>query len=706
MSKSTPWRPQPPSINDPEAGEFEGEELGQEGESIGMEVGDAPADNPRGLLGPDWLKRAKDSYRFSTTYVDSNYRTKWDDSIRAFNNQHPADSKYNGELYRKRSNLFRPKTRAVIRKNEAAAAAAFFSNLDLIDVSAGNQQDKAELASADVTKQLLQYRLTKTIPWFQTVMGGIQDGQTQGACCAHVYWRFVERHDDQGMTDRLEDKPVVDLIPIENLRIDPSASWIDPIGTSPYLIHLIPMYWCDVKDRMDYPNPKGQRWKKYSQSIVFAKSENQDDSTRNARNQLSQDPTQQKRDVSDYDIVWVHRHIHRWNGEDWEFYTINSERLLTDPERLTNTVWHGHRPYVMGNVIIETHKPMPSSLPMLIKPLQEEANTIQNQRMDNVQFVLNKRWFAKRGKNIDLASLVRNVPGGITLVDDPEADIKEVNWPDVTSSAYLEQDRIDGDFSDLVGNFNPMQVQAQRTGRESTNTMRMLQGPSNLLTEYMLKTYTETFIQPILRQLVMLEQHYETDLVIMTIAGQKAQVYQKYGVSEITDAILDKELTITVNVGMGATDPVAKLQRFVYAVDNFTKICVRPPPGLDLKEIWKEFSALSGYQDGSRFLIDGQDPTVASLMQKVQALTMALQKGPVANAQAKSETNKVKMATSHEANLTKLAVAEKQHESKARLKLVDHIMQMEKGVVDRQGAVEDRDFNAAREDQRAQADSE
>jgi hypothetical protein len=105
--------------------------------------------------------------------------------------------------------------------------------------------------------------------------------------------------------------------------------------------------------------------------------------------------------------------------------------------------------------------------------------------------------------------------------------------------------------------------------------------------------------------------------------------------------VLEKELGVTVNVGMGATDPVQKLQRFVGTVEAFTKICVRPPPGIDLKEIWKEMSGLSGYQDGSRFLIDGQDPTIAGLTQKVQALTMALQRGPVANAQAKSESNKV-----------------------------------------------------------------
>jgi len=703
VTASTPWRPLPPSISDPEAGDVALNYLGEEHEASGIEMGDV-ADEDTNKDQPNWLQRAKDAFRFSTTYIDSNYRRQWDDSIRAFNNQHAADSKYNGELFRKRSNLFRPKTRAIIRKNEAAAAAAFFSNIDLIDVTPTNQSDKAEIVSAEVTKQLLQYRLSKTIPWFQVCVGGIQDAQVQGAVAAHVHWRFFEKFGHKGDREALEDKPVVDLIPIENIRIDPSADWMDPIGTSPYVIHIIPMYWCDVQDKMNFPNPKGQTWKKYASSQVFGQRyDATDDSTRQARIQVAQDPTQQRRTVSDYDIVWVHRHIHRWDGQDYEFYTLASERMLTDPQLLKDTVWHGVRPYVMGKVNLETHKPMPSSIATLVKPLQEEANDLQNQRMDNVKLVLNKRWFAKRGKNVDLASLVRNVPGGITLLDDPEMDVKEITWPDVTQSSYLEQDRVDGDFSDLVGNFNPMQVQAQRTGRESTNTMRMLQGPTNLLTEYMLKTFVETFVQPVLRQVMMLEQHYESDLTLIALAGDKAQVFKKYGVNEVTDAVLDNELNITVNVGMGATDPAQKIQRFAYALQVFTGICKMPPPGIDLKEVWKELAGLSGYQDGTRFVIDGANPEVMKLQQQVAKLTQLLQKSPIAKQQQVTETNKTKERIADKSNIVKLALADKQHVSNSRQMLVKHLMEMEKGSVEREGEVEDRDFGAVQEEKKMKA---
>lgn len=679
MAKSTPMRPQPPSISDPQRGDLDLEEgniVGEEGDGLDAgsdEDGDDP-DAEEGERKPNWKQRAKDALRFSTTYIDSNYRKQWEDSIRAFNNQHASDSKYSSEIFRKRSAIYRPKTRTVIRKNEAAAAAAFFSNLELITIEPMNGADKAQQVSAELNQQLINYRLTKTIPWFHIVQGGIQDAQVQGCALAHVYWRHASRMGKDGVLVKSSDKPCVDLLPIENIRIDPSAHWYDPINTSPYLIELIPMYYGDVKERMHRPDPKGRRWKYYEESY-FRNSENPDDTTRVARLGGVQDATQQRREISDYDIVWIHRHIHRWRGSDWQFYTIASEEMLTEPELLEETVFHGKRPYVMGVSILETHKPMPTSVPKLTEGLQAELNEVTNQRLDNVKFVLNKRWFAKRGKNVDLASLVRNVPGSITLLDDPEADVKEITWQDVTSSAYQEQEVLGAEFDELAGNFSPNAIKQQRTPRESEGAMLQLAAPSNLLTEYMLKTINETFITPIVRQLVLLEQHYETDSTILALAGEKAQVYQKFGINQVTDDMLDQELTTEVNVGMGATDPVSRLQRFRVALITFQQLALKPPPGVNLKEVWREIMALSGYKNGERFSID-QDPDKVRMTQTIQQLTQMIKQLKMA-AKDKHESNVVKLQTGREKNATTL-LTHSMMESGANTRLyAEHLMGLE-----------------------------
>src|SRR5574342_12421 len=103
---------------------------------------------------PNWLQRAQRAFQSSTTYVDANYRKQWEDSIRAFNNQHSTDSKYNSPAYDKRSKLFRPKTRTIIRKNEAAAAAAFFSSMDVTSLFPVDPNNQSDIASAAILKEI------------------------------------------------------------------------------------------------------------------------------------------------------------------------------------------------------------------------------------------------------------------------------------------------------------------------------------------------------------------------------------------------------------------------------------------------------------------------------------------------------------------------------------------------------------------------
>jgi hypothetical protein len=53
--------------------------------------------------------------------------------------------------------------------------------------------------------------------------------------------------------------------------------------------------------------------------------------------------------------------------------------------------------------------------------------------LDSVPFVLDKKWLEKRGENVDLSTLV---PGPITLVDDPEKDVKEITLDDLLGDSH------------------------------------------------------------------------------------------------------------------------------------------------------------------------------------------------------------------------------------------------------------------------------
>lgn len=584
----------------------------------------------------DALRIAKDAYTASTTYVDANYRQQWEDALRMFQGRHPAGSKYNSETYKYRSRLFRPKTRSVIRRHEAIAAGAFFANTDVISTSAMDDLKPEQVASAAIVKELLNYRLSKSIPWFVTVMGAVQDAATVGVVASYQYWRYRAKKgpkqmqvvgvDEAGMpiaeefqdTKVLEDKPCVELMPVENLRIDPAAKWYDPVNTSPYMIRMVPMYVQDVRSMMSAMDDKtGQpKWKRLSDGEIRAASKTANDTTRLTREKQREDSLDVSQPLNDFEIVWCHENFVRRDDEEWVYWTLGTEHVLTDPKPLAEVYFHGERPVTMGCMVLETHKTFPEGLAALGKDLQTEANDIVNQRLDNVKLVLNKRWFVRSGANIDLESIQRNVAGGVTLMPNPETDVREVNWPDVTASAFQEQDRVNVDYDELLGNFSQSSVSTNRSLNETVGGMGLISNGANMMAEYDVRVFTETWLEPTLRQLVKLEQAYETDPVVLALAGEKAQLFQKFGIDQITDDLLMQDLTLTVNMGEGASNPQFRLQKFVGALQTYANIAAAGLPDVNLQEVGKELMALSGYKDGKRFLNSDIDPRAMQMAQQ------------------------------------------------------------------------------------------
>ena len=664
-----------------------------------------------GIGSTNWLLIASDAYQASTSYMDSNLRGEWVKALYAFQSRHAPDSKYNTDAFRHRSKVYRPKTRTLIRKIEAAACAAFFSNVDVIDATAMNQGDPKQVASAEVMKNLVQYRLTKSIPWFQVLMGGFQDASTMGAVCSYQYWRYrtekrakhvqdvdeetgQARYEDDGVTPKMkqvqhaavvEDRPCIELQPLENIRIDTAADWMDPIHSSPYVIRMVPMYVYDVKEMMDATDDKtGQpKWKKCADQTIRSALSRGMDQTRQARQGRREDPTSEdKVDVADFDIVWCHENFVRRKGKEWVYWTLGTEFMLTDPKELKDVYFHGIRPLEMGCAIIETHKTYPSGVPHLVDGLQKETNEVANQRLDNVKLVLNKHFIVKRGAQVDLRSLVRNVPGGITMATSPTDDVKEMTFNDVTSSSYQEQNLLNLDFDGIGGDFNPAQIPHGKKGADTVRGMQMMGAGASQMTEYLLRTVTVTWVERVLYQLVKLEQAYETDTVVMAIAAEKAQLLQRYGIDQVTDELLNHELTITVNVGMGATDPNAKLQKLIMGLEKVGEIMANPamPPQMKTEAV-KEIFGLLGYPDAKRFMGDGkQDPQLQQMQQQLQKANEVIQQlQQQIKSKALDHDARVKVAAINADSRTQVAQSQAQLERErqqhdAAQFVIDHLM--------------------------------
>ena len=571
----------------------------------------------------DWLSITQSAFKDGRQYFDSGIRREIERDVRQFQGLHPTDSKYLSDAYKARSRFFRPKTRATIRKNEAVAAAAFFSNTDVVEIAPWDDSDKRQQAASELQKELLQLRLKRHIPWFHVAIGGYQEAQSVGLVCAHAYWKTDKK---KGI-----DQPDVELVPIENMVFSPASSWFDVVNSSPYLIQMIPMFVKDVQARMRVIPGKTEtsKWIKLEDSVILQGVQAYSDSIRLAREHQRADSQAQPTSLTPYQLVWVYKTIADIDGTDYLWYTLGESQLLCAGKPLVKSYWHGLRPYTIGYAVLEAHKVYPPGVSRLTRELQSELNENANQRSDNVKFAMNKRYFGKRGAQVDIRSLTRNIPSSVTLMNDPEKDVVVQETKDVTQSAFEEQDRLNTDFDEIAGsNSKPSRGDRDNLANK-VGGQEMLTEDQNQIEGYQLRTYTETFVEPLLYQIMRLEQHYETDQDILALCGKKADLQDQFGVNEIDDNLLMQDLSLTVHVGIGATSPRKQLDNLLFGLAQIKMLLETPvltQYGMDVEEIMNEVFGKLGYRTAERFFKwDNQDPQIMALNAQVKQLTDALQ---------------------------------------------------------------------------------
>ena len=144
------------------------------------------------------------------------------------------------------------------------------------------------------------------------------------------------------------------------------------------------------------------------------------------------------------------------------------------------------------------------------------------------------------------------------------------------------------------------------------------------MTEYALRTFAETWVEKVLKQLLRLEQYYETDDVILALAGGKVENELKFNVDDLLDDLLRQDVVLKVNVGIEATNPMSKINNLMTALAGLGSI-----PGfmeqINLPEVAKEVFGQLGFKDGDRFISFDEDPRIQEMAGQLQELQGALE---------------------------------------------------------------------------------
>lgn len=559
--------------------------------------------------GPDFVRLARDAYEQSKSFTEIAHIQRWRRNYSLAQSEHPDESKYHTDSYAKRSKYFRGKTESGLRKNEAALSVAMFSNPDVLSLTSANLGNPVNQDVIDTLSLLANHHLDNDIKWFLIAVGAYHEAMICGDVLSEQCWDYERLEDGTVVTD----VPSIKLYPLENVKISPNSDWTDPITSSPYVIIEVPMFIGDIKARPDFIEYEDSDLR---QAINRAWERSQVQGARQGQGQTTPEDARAP-EYTDFDIIFVHRNIIRYGGEDWFYHTLGTELLLSDAVPVAQQYPHlqrGQRPFTWGTATIEPHKVYRRSMVDRTAQSQAKSNEIDNLRFDNVKQVLNKRKYVQRYMGVDYAALKASVPGGMIMMDDINA-VKPEDTIDVTGSSYQEQHMVNADFDELAGSFSMSSVSTNRALNETVGGMQLLSGNSNVLTEYQLRVFVETWIEPVLRQVVQMIQFYEDDAVIQQITGKK-----------LTNAEIRVPVKTRVSVGFGSTDPMMKVQKLVLGIDAQMKI-----PGiaqkLNVDELSKELWAALGYHDGAKFILntEGEDPRIAEMTQIIQQLQQIIQ---------------------------------------------------------------------------------
>jgi len=220
---------------------------------------------------------------------------------------------------------------------------------------------------------------------------------------------------------------------------------------------------------------------------------------------------------------------------DREFiYTIGARREVLKKEK---NPFGGLLPFIMARYVPVQHELYGIGIPEIAESLQEELNDVRNQRMDNVNLIINRMYIANKYADIDFDSLI-SYPGNVILSNDVNA-IKPIDTPDVTGSAYKEEEIIKGDMDLAIGE-HPYDSGQPPMRRETATGIVKLQQASNVRFDTVVKMLEFTVLRSMAKMFLWLDYAFLEPSEFARIVGEE-EFRQRNGQSfyqqDITDIL-------------------------------------------------------------------------------------------------------------------------------------------------------------------------
>lgn len=293
-----------------------------------------------------------------------------------------------------------------------------------------------------------------------------------------------------------------------------------------------------------------------------------------------------------------------WGKWDLDGDGIREEALIVIADRkvlvkaIANPFDHQKRPVIASTLFQVPKEWYGIGMVEPIIPLQHELNTLRNQRLDNINLILNRMWKINSLADVDLDALVSS-PNGIILTDDM-AGVEPLVTQDVTGSAYNDAAVIQTDIENTTA---PKSVQGTpesgRLGRTARGAQLIIGqalekfGLSARITE-------ESSLKQVLTQIHQLNGQFLDKDNVLSDPGLYGKILDS---RQMTPENIRRNVRFRL---LGLSETIAKEARINQLI-SFVQL-FKDVPGINLIGLARKFWQLMGFSEENKIIQEAPFP--------------------------------------------------------------------------------------------------
>lgn len=573
----------------------------------------------------------------SGTGAQTSLKSVIEDNRRRYRMQPSAeDSKRKA---RNLSSLTSPKSMAIVDGIADAFLSEYHQEKDSISYTARRPGDMQSDLQARWLTEIFYYRTQHTFPFYEWHTQSITAGLVDGLEAAMVSWRHefyteekppvylmmgpmgqpVPVSPDQAAIAEMQGVPV-EVMPQEEKVVTADTFWIDGLVPGetvfwdpkvPYLDVNLGGFACAVV----YKSLEQCIW--FAEQGLFdkAKPEDLEQYRRPSFDRQFSDDYKTFGDPQTIDIkdlnrvpVWV---FFKKNGFKWEVqFSIDGKKEISGWKCVNQVFFNGRKvnrlPVVVGKSKTALYESTGIGTPYLIASHEDEWSRNRNDIQDAARLALMQKWRITRGADVNVDDVL-NRPA---FYADP-GDIERVDTRVDLLSAQRGNDQIQSEIVELAPTSiaNRGRSVAPKGTNQTLGAVQLMDMDSNSKRNNQMRMRNETFLKPLMGLIAELIFAYESDEMIVRIAGARSGFNvpmspQPNGQPMVDFSALDFPINVQINAGMGHVAPYQKGNMLMQIAD-WRKAHNVPT---DMMAIAAQLNVLAGFEAESFMAPPPQPP--------------------------------------------------------------------------------------------------